>query len=134
MRKLVNFFASVLLCSLFISGSEVAAQSTENVNPSITEAYGSYVPNITPKQMIWLNSQLSRSEVKKSAPQAGEQLPLLSSVPLMQKFVPGLQRDDFTHQPLKINPLKYMINFMLDDDQTFRIDGTDYVLFVKGLK
>lgn len=121
-------------CLLLLNNGHVHAQSSENISPAITSVYGSYVPQITAKQLVWLNSQIERSEVKPLNRKPGEQIPLLSTIPLMNKFVSNLQGDDFTQQPLKINPLKYMINFTATEDQSFRIDGTDYVLFVKGNK
>jgi len=134
MLKPFQVISGLIICLLLLSRNDVNAQSTVNVGAAIQEAYGNYVPKITEKQMAGLNKQFARCEVKKVDRQTAEQLPLLSSVPVMNKFVTNLQADDFTQQPLKINPFKYMINFTLTEDQTFRIDGTDYVLFVKGIK
>jgi len=105
------------------------AQSTAVASLQIAEVYGDAVASMSAEQLAWLHNQLERSMIKELPRQAGEQYPLLSEQKLNTKFVPGLQRDAFT-LPLNINPLKYTINFFSTKDQIFRIDGTDYVLFV----
>jgi hypothetical protein len=116
---------------LLLNGITGFAQSAKTVSPNITEVYGDFVKDLNPEQIAWLYNQLERSEVKKLVRTENEGLSLLSSLPLVTKYTGNIQKDDFT-EPLKINPLKYRINFMNKKDQTFRIDGTDYVLFVKG--
>lgn len=133
MSRPITFISGMLLCLLLGNSTDIHAQSSKIANPAITEVYGSYAQNLTQEQAAWLNSQLDRSEVKKLDRKAGEKITLLSTVPLITKYVSNLQKDDFS-QPLKVNALKYSINFATAEDQTFRIDGTDYILFVKGKK
>jgi hypothetical protein len=133
MSKPITFISGILMCLLLGNSVDIHAQSSKIANPAITEVYGSYAPKLTPEQTTWLNSQLDRSEVKKLDRKADEKITLLSTVPLITKYVSNLQPDNF-NQPQKINALKYAINFAGAEDQTFRIDGTDYVLFVKGKK
>lgn len=133
MFRSFRFITSILTCLLLLNGIKSTAQSVKTTNPDIIEVYGDVVKDLNQEQIAWLHNQLERSEVKKLDRQEKEEFPLLSSLPLVTKYISNLQKDDFT-EPLKINPLKYRINFMNKKDQTFRIDGTDYVLFVKGKK
>jgi hypothetical protein len=133
MFRSFKFVSGILICLLLLNGIKSTAQSVKTTNPDIIEVYGDVAKDLNQEQIAWLHNQLERSEVKKLDRQGNEEFPLLSSVPLVTKYISNLQKDDFT-EPLKINPLKYRINFMNKKDQTFRIDGTDYVLFVKGKK
>lgn len=125
------FFAGTLTCLLLFNGITSSAQSVKATNPAIVEVYGDFTKDLNQEQIAWANNKLERSEVKKLVRKEHEELPLLSGLPLVTKYISNLKRDEFT-EPLKINPLKYAIDFMNKNDQTFRIDGTDYVLFVKG--
>jgi hypothetical protein len=133
MSRPFRFIIGILTCLLLLNGNKGAAQSVKTTNPDIIEVYGDFVNDLNQEQIAWINNQLERSEVKKMDRKENEVLPLLSGLPLVTKYISNLQKDDFT-EPLKINPLKYRINFMNKTDQTFRIDGTDYVLFVRGKK
>jgi hypothetical protein len=123
----------MFLCVSFMNIENISAQSSKNVSPAIVEVYGNSVQMLNQEQIAWIHNQLDRSVIKQIIRKENEGFPLLSSVPLMTKYISNIQKDDFS-QPLQINPIKYSINFMDKKDQTFRIDGTDYVLFVKGKK
>lgn len=116
-------------CILFLSFFAAFSQNG-NIDPRISEVYGSYAPQLNPAQLQIVNKQLDRSSVVNAPYSASEQLPKLSSLHIVTKYVPSLQMET-TFDPAHINPLKYTINFSLDKDQTFRIDGTDYVLLIK---
>lgn len=132
MFRSFRFITGILTCLMLLNGAiSGSAQSAKVTNPNIVEVYGDFVKDLNPEQIAWANNKLERSEVKKLDRKANEELPLLSGLPLVTKYVGNLKKDEFT-EPLKINPLKYRINFMNKKDQTFRIDGTDYVLFIKG--
>jgi hypothetical protein len=132
MFRSFRLITGILTCLLLLNGAmSSSAQSVKVTNPNIVEVYGDFVKELNPEQIAWLNNQLARSEVKKIASKENEAFVLLSSLPLVTKYTGNLKRDEFT-EPLKIIPLKYRINFMNKKDQTFRIDGTDYVLFIKG--
>jgi hypothetical protein len=133
MLKSFRFVGSIFTSLLLLNSVNTYAQSSKVTQPDIIEVYGNVVNDLNQDQIAWLHNQLERSEVKKLTRQENEKFPLLSSLPLVTKYISNLQKDDFT-EPLKINPLKYRINFMNKKDQTFRIDGTDYVLFVQGKK
>ena len=132
MFRSFRFITGILTCLMLLNGAMgSSAQSAKVTNPNIVEVYGDFVKDLNPEQIAWANNKLERSEVKKLDRKINEELPLLSGLPLVIKYVGNLKKDEFT-EPLKINPLKYRINFMNKKDQTFRIDGTDYVLFIKG--
>lgn len=132
MSRTFNLISGIFMCLLLTVSYGTHAQAQAGTTaPEITEVYGKYVSDLNAEQIAWLYNKLERSEVKKMDRKAEEQIPLLSSVALLDKYVGDLKKDSFS-EPLKINPLKYQINFMNKKDQVFRIDGTDYVLFVKG--
>lgn len=117
-------------CLLLLSLSAALAQGNQAIDPRITEVYGSYATQLTPDQMTWIQSQLQRSEIKKLPYTQGEQFTRLSQLRVETKFRPELTMET-SFDPAHINPIKYNIDFFRKEDQTFRIDGTDYVLFVK---
>jgi hypothetical protein len=118
------FFAAQII-GIVTNGQKMTADAR------ISEVYVTYVKDLNKDQLAWINNQLFRSEIRKEPLSKDEKYPLLSSVPLVNKYNPQIMKDDFS-KPLQINPIKYQINFMETKDQAFRIDGTDYILFVKG--
>lgn len=118
------------LFTVLFAGTLVYGQKN-TVEDKIAEVYAGYVNNLNPDQLSWIKKELSRSEVKKETYSKDEEYPLLSSVPLLNKYNPQIAKDDFS-KPMEINPIKYQISFMESKDQVFRIDGTDYVLVVKA--
>jgi hypothetical protein len=133
MLKSFRFIGGIFTSLLLLNSANIYGQSSKVTQPEIIEVYGNFAQDLNSDQIAWLHNQLERSEVKKQVYQEHEKLPLLSGVPVINKYTNTLKKDNFT-EPLKINPLKYAINFMDKNDQTFRIDSTDYVLFVKGKK
>lgn len=107
------------------------SQTTKNIPAAAKVVYGDVIESFSAEQISWLTDQLDRSKIQQRNRTASETIPLLSSVSLMTKFTPSLKKDDFSN-PQSINPLKYNIDFFKTEDQFFRIDGTDYVLFVAG--
>ena len=133
MLRSFRFVGGIITSLLLLNSVNTYAQSSKVTQPEIIEVYGNSAQDLNADQIAWLHNQLERSEVKKMNRQENEGFPLLSSVPVITKYINTLKRDEFT-EPLKVNPLKYSISFMDKKDQIFRIDGTDYVLFVKGKK
>lgn len=125
-------FSFLIFFVLQLAGLIVYGQKT-SADTRIAEVYTTYVKDLNPEQLAWINNELSRSEIRKDAFSKDEKYPLLSSVPLVNKYNPQIAKDDFS-KPMEINPIKYQISFMDTKDQTFRIDGTDYILFIKGKK
>lgn len=130
-----SFRLSHALALLFIlpGGGQLMAQAPAVPEQQIAAVYGEAAAALKPDQKAWLLDQLSRATVKELPRHSGESYALLSSLPLRNKYIPDLRRDAFT-LPLSINPLKYHINFFQKEDQVFRIDDTDYVLFIAGRK
>jgi hypothetical protein len=121
-----NIFIALLLSGVFVA----SAQNNTAPDVRINEVYGSYTSTLNPEQLQWLKVKLERSQVILQPYAAGEALPKLSALKVVDKYIPGLQRDDFS-RPEQINPLKYTINFHEKKDLVYRIDGTDYVLLIK---
>ena len=122
-----------LIFLLLLSGSAYAAtaQSSSRSAAFIAEVYNTSAAQFTQEQMAWLHNKLERSAVRQMPPTPGEAYPKLSSLPLVNKFTPDMKKET-SFDPQNINPLKYRINFFSKQDQVFRIDGTEFVLFVKA--
>lgn len=120
-----------ILFALLLGGSfAMSAQTSAGPDPRIQAVYGSYAEKLNPEQVQWLHIKLDRSQVLRQPFTTGESYPKLSELKVIDKYVPGLQPDDFS-QPLQVNPLKYTISFHEKKDLIYRIDGTDYVLLIK---
>lgn len=120
-----------ILIALFLGGCLAAsAQSNTAPDARITAVYGSFASRLNTEQLEWLRVKLQRSQIVQQPYTAGETYPRLSSLKVVNKYIPGLQADDFS-QPQQVNPLKYVISFQESKDQVYRIDGTDYVLLIK---
>lgn len=121
---------TILIASLLGGFFVASAQSNNSLDPRINAVYGSYTAKLSPEQVQWLNVKLDRSKVLQQPYTPGETYPKLSELKVIDKYIPGLQPDNFS-QPQQVNPLKYMINFNEKKDLIYRIDGTDYVLLIK---
>ncbi|WP_157976862.1 hypothetical protein [Taibaiella helva] len=127
----LSHFTLLLATLLLLSGLSLVKAQPGTADQRISEVYGSYTSKLTEAQVLELKARLLRCSVKQMPMQQGEQYPLLSSQPLVTKFVANLKPDNFT-EPAGINPLKYNLKFQSREDVIYRIDGTDYVLFVAG--
>ena len=56
---------------------------------------------------------------------------LLSKVPLFDAFVTTLERDS-VFNPQEFNPLKYVFSFYSLGEHFYRVDGTDYYIYIKS--
>ncbi|PSK93873.1 hypothetical protein [Taibaiella chishuiensis] len=120
-----------ILIALFLCGSLAAsAQSNNSPDPRITAVYGTFASKLSTEQLAWLQVKLQRSQVVLEPYAQGETYPRLSSLKVVDKYIPGLQADNFA-QPQQVNPLKYVISFQEQKDLRYRIDGTDYVLLIR---
>lgn len=121
----------IILITSLLGGFFVAsAQSSNSPDPRITAVYGTYTSQLSPEQLQWLQVKLERSQVLLQPYVQGEAYPKISELKVIDKYIPGLQPDDFS-QPLQVNPLKYTIKFNEKKDLIYRIDNTDYVLLIK---
>ena len=127
-RMKKNFLVIILLGYQL---STVMAQGNGNIDPHIFEVYGSFASQLNNEQIAWLKTKIKRSSVSKEPVTPGETYPKLSTLPVVNKYIPELKMEtvfDVSH----INPLKYRIDFYnTKRDLVYRIDGTDYVLIIK---
>lgn len=76
-------------------------------------------------------SWLSRVEILARPQSKDENYTLLSSVPLKNKCNGELERDSpKTFNPETFNPLKYFFEFYSEQDRTYRVDGTGYIIII----
>lgn len=120
----------LLIICLFCCTFFAAFSQNNSIDSRIQEVYGNDVAKMNPEQLQWLNTKLSRTSVLPQPYKADEQIPKLSSLKVITKYVPSLKMEN-SFDPAKINPLKYYIDFYSKTDQFFRIDGTDFVLLIK---
>lgn len=57
--------------------------------------------------------------------------PLLSTVPLMDYYVDGLERD-VVFNPETFNPLKYLFNFNSNGSELYKVDNSNYYIYIKS--
>lgn len=121
----------IFLALILLFGQWLTAVAEGNIDPRIAEVYGNAANQLNPEQIAWLKIKLERSLVSKEPVTSGETYPKLSTLPVVNKYIPGLKMEtefDVQH----INPLKYRIDFYnTKRDLVYRIDGTDYVLIIK---
>lgn len=74
----------------------------------------------------------NRIEVKLiSNPRDQKQSGFLSEVPLFDYYVKDLKREK-TFNPNDFNPLKYLFNFYASESYMYRVDNTNYFIFIKS--
>lgn len=121
-----------ILCWIPIYGF---TQIQAPLDPRILEVYGSQAEifqKSDPELIFHLEKLLNiRFEVRTLPYETGEKFPRLSQVSLMNKFNPDLQRD-LVFKPETFNPLKYELDLFAATDKVYRVDQTDYILFIKG--
>jgi len=119
-----------LLCSIFTL--RIHAQHTDT---RIAEVYGDSLQPLMqrdPERFIHIEKLLfQRIELKKLPLSADEKFPRLSDAPLFTLYNPHLQRDH-VFDPGSFNPLKYNLEFFAPTDKVYRVDNTDYIIFIKG--
>jgi hypothetical protein len=116
----------------------------DNVNTSFTademaqlkEVYGASLEKEIlnrPNRALSMKNLLRNRIVIKNAPNLKDhkKYTLLSKVPLFDAFVTTLERDSIFN-PQKFNPLKYTFSFYSRGAHLYRVDGTDYFIFIKS--
>ena len=129
--KKILFIATLSGLQIWTGDAEQQLQASD---PRIVEVYGSYAQQLTPEQLAWEETKLDRTEIRKMPVSADEKFKKLSSCGVITKFVPTLSMEASFADPTKINPLKYSISFISNEDQIFRIDNTEYVLVITKKK
>lgn len=144
-----------IITFLILSNNFVIAQSNElylnrdvvNVNPNLTPHFSNLERSMlqtvfgvhlqdhlqrNPLQELFFKDIFRNRVIVKNIdnPRDQKSCPLLSEVPLFNYFVKGLKRDK-VFNPLTFNPLKYKFPFYSKNTTIFRVDGTNYFIFIR---
>ena len=116
----------------------------DNVNTPVTademlqlkEVYGSSLDKEImnrPNRVLSMKNLLRNRIVIKNLPNLKDHKKyiLLSKVPLFDAFVTTLERDS-VFNPQEFNPLKYVFSFYSLGEHFYRVDGTDYYIYIKS--
>ena len=125
------YFTFFIVLFTFLSSEQSIAQE---INPKIQEVYGNMTEQIAqnePDRIKALNDLLeNRIKIVNSPIVGDDKYTKLSSVPLLNKYNPNLERDkDFDTE--NFNALKYNMNFFTTQTQVYRVDNTDYLIVIK---
>jgi len=110
------------------------ASNAQNINDKINEVYGSNAQQLVfndPNRLNFLTNLLEkRVKIQESKYLSDDKYPKLSSVPLLNRYNPALERD-LQFNPDNFNPLKYAFNFYsAKETVVYRVDNTDYVIVI----
>jgi hypothetical protein len=116
--------------------SNVNAPFSAHEMVQLKEVYGASLEKeilSRPNRVLTMKNLLRNRIVIESTPDLKDQkkCTLLSEVPLFDAFVSTLQRD-FIFNPQEFNPLKYAFSFYSRGEHMYRVDGTDYFIFIKS--
>jgi hypothetical protein len=127
MKKLLIY---CLLAGFVPMSSNAQLQSND---PRIVEVFGTYATQLRSEDLAWIQNELDRCEIRQLSFTSGEAYPKLSSVPLLDKYVPDIKMET-VFDPHYLNPLKFQFDFTSRKDIVYRIDNTDYVIIIKKRK
>jgi len=124
-----------LLVALALSFS-MSAQKKSSLE-KIQEVYGAYWNELiqvdSDRQKVLTDLLENRVQIVEEPYAEDEKFPKLSSVPLFNKYNPQLSRDT-EYDANTFNVLKYDMNFFSIASQFYRIDGTNYIIYIKSTK
>jgi len=124
---------SLLLASMLVMNA--AAQESKSSIEKIYEVYGSAWDEIvaidSQRQSVFIDLLENRVEIALVPYEKGEKYTPLSTVPLFNKFNSSIKADE-TFDPENFNILKYDLPFFSMRNLSYRVDGTDYVIFIKS--
>jgi hypothetical protein len=117
-------------------GANVDAPLNSNELKQLQEVYGNKLEEHVlskPQRLKDMKHLLrNRIEIKMiSNPKYQKQSTLLSEVPLFDYYVKDLKRDE-SFSPNDFNPLKYLFNFYASESHMYRVDNTNYFIFIKS--
>lgn len=127
-----NFYFTffIVLFTLLSSEQSIA----QEINPKIQEVYGNMTEQIAqnePDRIKALNDLLeNRIKIVNSPIVGDDKYTKLSSVSLLNKYNPNLERDK-EFDPENFNALKYNMNFFTTQTQVYRVDNTDFILVIE---
>lgn len=126
-----------LLIAMALSISTYAQTSTRSSLDKIQEVYGSYWNELVKvdsnRQKVLTDLLENRIEIMEEPYFEGEKYEKLSSVSLFKKYNSNLTKDT-VFDPNTFNVLKYDINFFSQREQVYRVDGTNYIIYIKSTK
>lgn len=122
---------------LTLSFNGFAQTSTKSSLEKIQEVYGSYWNEVikvdNDRQKVLTDLLENRVEIIDQPFVEGEKYDKLLSVPLFNKYNSQLEKDvQFDLDTFNI--LKYDLNFFSSREQVYRIDGTNYIVYIKSTK
>lgn len=122
---------------LTLSFNGFAQTSTKSSLEKIQEVYGSYWNEVikvdNDRQKVLTDLLETRTEIYEEKYFEGEKYEKLSSVSLFNKYNSDLKKDE-VFDVNTFNILKYDINFFSSRDKIYRIDGTNYIVYIKSTK
>ena len=122
---------------LALSFNGFAQTSTKSSLEKIQEVYGSYWNEVikvdNDRQKVLTDLLETRTEIYEEKYFEGEKYEKLSSVSLFNKYNSDLKKDE-VFDVNTFNILKYDINFFSSRDKIYRIDGTNYIVYIKSTK
>ncbi len=101
--------------------SQVYVQSGKDFISPDTRRYA-YMKELFENRIVYVQNDKAKLDLDTS-------LPLLSSVPLYTVYQKGLAPDAMFN-PETFNPFKYNFDFYSPVKQTFRVDGTGYLVVI----
>ena len=127
----------LLLLAISLLSFEKAPYSKTHVEIFIREVFAdqadTLVLNSPSNRYNIIVDFLQRFEIVSMPEYAEKEFALLSSVPLMNKYNPGLRRD-IVVDVVTFNPLKYQFPFYSKSKEIFRIDGTNLLIVIQPAK
>lgn len=123
------FFAQEAAPGVISTATDPDAAYHECINAIYSAEYLENASSLRPALLDLLKNRVSYVE---EPVRADDKYPLLSSLPLMNKFNTAIQpHDPALFNVQTFNPLIYSWNFFDNRIQVYRIDGTDYLLVVQ---
>lgn len=122
-----------IITTLFFTVFFLAANA-QKINDNINEVYGSSAQQLVFNDVNRLNFLTNllekRIKIQESKYESSDKFQKLSSVPLLNRYNPKLERD-LQFDPNNFNPLKYALNFYsAKETVVYRIDNTDYIIVI----
>lgn len=133
MKKL---YTTIFLLFFLISNTAKAQEKLQldasKFEQCLQEAYGKNTPMFyeNPKRLEVMKKLYNeRIFIVEQAPTTDDKYPKLSSVPLLSISGTNLQRDT-TFNVATFNPFKYQMSFFAQASKAYRVDNTDYVIYI----
>jgi hypothetical protein len=126
----------LMQCCFLSFGQTINQQLTpEEIANRVAYVHGNdFVLNYPDLVAVYGKVMTERIEYSSLPQSSNEKFPLISSFPLMAKVNPSIQGPDFSNFQLnEFNPLVYNLDFFSDKTLAFRIDNTNYVMFIQPI-